>query len=460
MLSDKQYPRIIQTMSFRVCFILSSAKLRYYLLCLILATVSTSLISYIVMSTNTKAIKSTTSNKQNKLVSSRDLFSNSNGKSELHLKLLRKKMKRLSEKLKNTRSIILNGNYVSYKVHIFYYAWYGNPKFDGQYGHWNHKYLSNWKKDDHKMYPNGAHLPPEDVGSNYYPFLGCYSSRDPGIINEHMKQIKNAGIGVIVVSWVPPNFTDSPNTLLPTLFQAAASYNVKIALHVEPYLGRNPINLLDHLRIFLKEYAAHPALFKVIKPASQRKVPVVYIYDSYLIPAIAWKELLSNKGNFSIRGTNLDAIFLGLLVDMQHRQHIKKSQFDGFYTYFSTNSFTYGSTWKNWHSLSKFSKENDLIFAPSVGPGYMDTQIRPWNLVNTRHRRHGQYYDVAWHSAISNNANFVSITSFNEWHEGTQIEPAVPKIRPGFSYLDYEPEGPYFYLNLTKWWIQQFNTKS
>jgi len=129
----------------------------------------------------------------------------------------------------------------------------------------------------------------------------------------------------------------------------------------------------------------------------------------------------------------------------------------GFYTYFATNSFTYGSSWKNWRSLSKFARQNSLLFIPSVGPGYIDTQIRPWNVANTRHRRHGEYYEVAWRSALSSQAKLVSITSFNEWHEGTQIEPAVPRATASFTYLDYEPEGPHFYLNLTKWWVNEFS---
>ena len=83
-------------------------------------------------------------------------------------------------------------------------------------------------------------------------------------------------------------------------------------------------------------------------------------------------------------------------------------------------------------------------------------QIRPWNAENTRHRRHGQYYEVAWRSALNSGASLVSITSFNEWHEGTQIEPAKPASNKDFTYLDYEPEGPDFYLGLTKWWVQQF----
>jgi glycoprotein endo-alpha-1,2-mannosidase len=47
----------------------------------------------------------------------------------------------------------------------------------------------------------------------------------------------------------------------------------------------------------------------------------------------------------------------------------------------------------------------------------------------------------------------VGITSFNEWHEGTQIEPAVPKQIPGFTYLDYRPRPTDYYLERTAYWI-------
>lgn len=60
-----------------------------------------------------------------------------------------------------------------------------------------------------------------------------------------------------------------------------------------------------------------------------KMLPLIYVYDSYRTPAVAWRELLSPKGNLSLRGTADDAIFLGLLVDMQHRHEIKRAHFDG-----------------------------------------------------------------------------------------------------------------------------------
>ena len=43
----------------------------------------------------------------------------------------------------------------------------------------------------------------------------------------------------------------------------------------------------------------------------------------------------------------------------------------------------------------------------------------------------------------------IGITSFNEWHEGTQIEPAIPFDSDVFEYIDYSPLAPDYYLTRT-----------
>lgn len=83
----------------------------------------------------------------------------------------------------------------NYYLHAFYYAWYGNPKFDGKYIHWDHPQLPHWDFKVAQGYPQGRHSPPDDIGSNFYPSLGAYSSRDPSIIEAHMQQLRTAAIG-------------------------------------------------------------------------------------------------------------------------------------------------------------------------------------------------------------------------------------------------------------------------
>lgn len=84
---------------------------------------------------------------------------------------------------------------VSYNVHIFYYTWYGNPQTDERYLHWDHILVPHWDPKIAASYPRGRHVPPEDIGSSFYPELGPYSSRDPEVLESHMEQISTAGAG-------------------------------------------------------------------------------------------------------------------------------------------------------------------------------------------------------------------------------------------------------------------------
>lgn len=62
-----------------------------------------------------------------------------------------------------------------------------------------------------------------------------------------------------------------------------------------------------------------------------------------------------------------------------------------------------------------------------------------------------------WKDAVAQSPSLVTITSWNEWHEGTQIEPAIPKTIPGYVYSDYSPLDPYYYLNKTRDWVNEFD---
>ncbi|MEQ2198194.1 hypothetical protein XENOCAPTIV_009225 [Xenoophorus captivus] len=252
----------------------------------------------------------------------------------------------------------------NYYLHAFYYVWYGNPRFDGKYIHWDHPQLPHWDAKVAQEYPQGRHKPPDDIGANYYPSLGPYSSRDPSVLEAHMQQLRTAAIE-------------------------------------------------------------------------------------------QWAKLLKHTDSSSIRDTPYDGIFIALLVEEKHKREILTAGFDGFYTYFATNGFTYGSTQRNWVSIKAFCDDNDLIFIPSVGPGYIDTSVRPWNFKNTRNRINGKYYETSLSAALESRPDFISITSFNEWHEGTQIETAVPKTGQSV-YLDYLPNKPTIYLEITRKWAAIF----
>ena len=348
---------------------------------------------------------------------------------------------------------------VSYNVHIFYYPWYGNPRTDGKYIHWNHQYLPHWDRDIAAKYKKGVHVPPDDIGSDFYPELGCYSSSDDRTIREHMGQIRMSGSGVVVVSWYPPRMADQQgipvDTLIPKLLDIAAEFQLKITLHIEPYKDRNEQTVRDDAVYIHKKYGQHPAFYKY-KTRDNRYLPLLYVYDSYHTKPQEWANLLKPDGKYTIRNTPFDCIMVALMVEFTHKDYIDIGGFDGFYTYFAVNGFTYGSRWNAWSNLKSFAVQTNTIFIPSVGPGYIDTSIRPWNYANTRSRENGGYYRKSFQTALSVQPPLISITSFNEWHEGTQIERAVPKT----GYRDYSPNKPDYYLNLTRIFVEKFEKRN
>ena len=85
-----------------------------------------------------------------------------------------------------------------------------------------------------------------------------------------------------------------------------------------------------------------------------------------------------------------------------------------------------------------------------------DGSPRHWNKDNYKNSEGGDYYDRMFESAIECKPTIIVLTLFNEWHEGTQIEPAVPKTISSFTYEDYQPFKPDYYIRRTKYWALKF----
>ncbi|XP_039770749.1 glycoprotein endo-alpha-1,2-mannosidase isoform X2 [Ornithorhynchus anatinus] len=347
----------------------------------------------------------------------------------------------------------------NYNFHVFYYSWFGNPQFDGKYIHWNHQILPHWDAKIASNYPKGRHTPPDDIASSFYPELGPYSSRDPSVIETHMRQMRSASIGVIALSWYPPGLADDngepSDDLVPLILDKAHKFHLKVAFHIEPYKNQDDHSMHNNVKYIIDKYGSHPAFYRQ-KTNSGRTLPLFYIYDSYITAPEMWANVLTAAGPLTVRNSPYDGLFIALLVEERHKHEIQQGGFDGIYTYFATNGFSYGSSHHNWASLKAFCDSNSLMFIPSVGPGYLDTSIRPWNNHNTRNRVNGKYYEAALSAALLVRPQVISITSFNEWHEGTQIEKAIPKRIGRLVYQDYQPHKPNVYLELTRKWSEKY----
>lgn len=68
-------------------------------------------------------------------------------------------------------------------------------------------------------HPKGRHDPPDDIGANFYPKLGAYSSADREVIDAHMYEIRKARIG--------------KNDIYMIQFHASTTCEIRLLLSIE-----------------------------------------------------------------------------------------------------------------------------------------------------------------------------------------------------------------------------------
>ena len=99
-----------------------------------------------------------------------------------------------------------------------------------------------------------------------------------------------------------------------------------------------------------------------------------------------------------------------------------------------------------------------LVCAPSVGPGYNGR--RAGETSASRPRARGATYDRLWSAALAAAPDLVTVTSYNEWGEGTQIEPAQARL----GYASYDgawgligAPAQTAYLTRTAYWAARYH---
>jgi glycosyl hydrolase family 99 len=257
---------------------------------------------------------------------------------------------------------------------IFYYPWYGNPTWDGSYLHW----------------AQDGHVPPFDLATSFYPLRGPYSSTDPQVVAAQMRDIAGAGIHEVVSSWW--GWGSLEDDRLPMIIRMATSRGLNVAVQIEPYADRSIETVsadIDHLR--------------------ELGITRFYIYHPFEIAVANWAAFLT-----SLTGVQV-------LAQTGNVSLAQAAHFAGLYTY---DIVTFGPT--TFSTICARAHQVGLLCAPSVGPGY--DALRADGDTHDRPRDSGATYDAMWRAAIRAGADRVTITSYNEWHEGTQIEPAATPL--------------------------------
>ena len=274
-------------------------------------------------------------------------------------------------------------------VGAYYYPWYSPSK------HWQEGHMNT-------------------------PLLGLYDSRDPIVISKHIDWATGHGIDFFIISWWGPgSFEDLtikehflknpliPNIKFAILYESVGRLKVE---NGEISMEGNRQILLNDLSYLMETYFNSPYYLKI------NNKPAVVIYLSRIFRDLSLGDLR-------------DKVYLiGDLVYWQDpRSESRIADYDAVTSYNMhtsvqdiLNNFEYNvdKKYDEWLNLcSKIGKG----FIPSALPGFDDRAVRKGNIPLPRSpERFKRQLEIA-----RSHANLMMvITTFNEWHENTQIEPS------------------------------------
>jgi hypothetical protein len=254
--------------------------------------------------------------------------------------------------------------------------------------------------------------------------LTPYVSADPEAMTRQIDQAQSAGIDGFVLNWWGKGNQTEKN--LKTLLDIAAQKGFRVAVDFDinsPFMGGTG-SYAENLRHLHATHAAHSAYLRY------QGRPVVFFYNVSRYPVSTWQSLRDQADPAR------QAIWIAEGTDVSYL-----SVFDGHHLYSITwpNRIPPAQTLPKWGDrVRKYNREHGTakLWVATVMPGYDDRKVRPGSGF-VRSRDGGEYYRQCWQAAIDSKPNWVIINSFNEWPEGSYIEPSQTY---GRSYLDLTRE--------------------
>lgn len=337
-------------------------------------------------------------------------------------------------------------NSIKKKPFLFanYYSWYRT----GGYKQWP---WSGWTREEAKknIFALGARNQGEPpLSSAAYPLIGLYDSSDEEVAEWHVKLAQAAGIDAFLVDWWG-GFKGRNKNIESGIVTAAQRRNFKIAFFDERAQYHNDWNWYKnsvvevlskykdkdfYLRIsgkplyYIYQVASNPALtpekFHELKMYVENKVGPVY----WIVDKIAHNHSAQKSGDLD-RIKYIPEQWLGL----------KDVDAFGFYSTFSNfRAFKYEDLIGKFSYLVSLSHDSEKKMLLPVHPGYNNSHFKKNPYIIPR--RDGQTLKDYLRAATNAGADFIMITSWNEWPETTAIEPSI-------TWKD-----PYLYLQIVAQW--------
>lgn len=300
------------------------------------------------------------------------------------------------------------------KVLAFYYTWYGNttvydgekPGSDNQWIHWN----------------ENNHNPPITLGANHTPSLGAFDSADNDTIEQHIAWAEYSNIDGFISTWWGQNDLTDYNfrKLLNVADRISSSMFFTVYFEtVQPRFRADWNEVVNDVKYIIDNYGDHPHFLK------HEGRPVIFIYAIGYVASANWTKIINKL--------HTDGYNPYIVADIQDPKNADDQWvkiFDGYHIYNPAGIYRDNLNAKQSYSEMIFNTRiAEKLSMITVIPGYNDYAVcNPLGQRNTWFdipRRDGDLYKEMWDMAKLINPDWVLICTFNEWHEGSEIEPSI-----------------------------------
>jgi glycoprotein endo-alpha-1,2-mannosidase len=297
-----------------------------------------------------------------------------------------------------------SGDGIPHQVLAFYYGWWGTPQVSG---HW-----MRWKGDD------PVNKQTEDTAD--FPAFGPYDSHDSATVDRQVAMARSAGItGFIASWWGPDSFEDQG---MPLLLAVAVTHGLAVSAYYEKIDGADAASreasAIADLGYLLRQYGRNPGWLR----AHGRPVVFVYGRAVHQLSPDEWQHVAAQVR----RGSPGGLVLVGDTFETKYA-----ATFDAKSAYNITGQTHHKTPTqiREWAHLAYphivAEAGPGKISTVTVIPGYDDRKMGRPPPRPVTDRWNGETYRVLWREAVAATPDYVLITSWNEWHEGTEIEPSV-----------------------------------
>jgi hypothetical protein len=270
-----------------------------------------------------------------------------------------------------------------------------------------------------------------DIASTEYPLIGPYQSDDPMVIAYQFQLMKLAGIDGIIVDWDGQRINPKRHEMLLNIIPFLMKYQLKLIVCFEEWAGYYPEGIFqnrqEEIAAVISELAwlQNNVMNQVYYAEYYGKKPLI-IFRKVPNKHLTQSEWRSVKNSFHLNQT--DYIFPNPYET--NLNNISDGWFFwiGGFDHRGVNTMSFLA--REWDLFSKQCKQNSIskYFIPSIVPGFNDTPVWGWgDGARIAPRYNHQRFEWMWQKALETQAPFAQIVTWNDWNEGSQIEPSLER---------------------------------